>query len=198
MENITVSNGGAEREDDDAYRERIYMAPESLTNAGSEGAYKYFAKSTSALISDVYVYMPSPGQVAIKVLLIDGQLPTQEIIDKVMDAVTSKTIRPLTDHVLVSAPETVEFDLDMSYYIETNAIDKTILHQKIQAAINEWLLWQQSKIGRDINTSKLISMCIKEGAKRVEIKSPGYTVVEEGEVARIINRNVVFGGVEDD
>lgn len=198
VENITISNGGAEREEDDAYRERVYLAPESLTNAVSEGAYMYFAKKASALISDVYVYMPIPGEVSVKVLLKDGQLPTQEIIDQVYESVNAKWIRPLTDYVTVDAPTVVTFDLDMTYYIETNAIDKTLLHQKVQDAVDEWLVWQQSKIGRDINPSKLISMCIKAGAKRVEIRSPNFTIVEPGEVAHLENQNVVFGGVEDD
>lgn len=198
VENITVSDGGAEREEDAPYKERIYMAPEKLTNAGSEGAYMYFAKSASALISDVYVYMPKPGYVDIKILLKNGQLPSDEMIDKVLEAVSGKTVRPLTDHVSAGAPTVISFDLDMTYYIETNAVDKTLVHQKIQAAVAEWLVWQQSKIGRDINPSKLISLCIKAGAKRVDIRSPEFKVIEQGEVAQLDMSNVHFGGVEDD
>ncbi|MGE7113258.1 baseplate assembly protein [Lysinibacillus sp. NPDC047702] len=198
VENISVSEGGAEREADEPYRERIYLAPESLTNAGSEGAYMYFAKSASALISDVYVYMPMPGYVDIKILLKDGQLPSDEMIDKVLKAVSGKTVRPLTDNVSAGAPTVISFDLDMTYFIETNAVDKTLVHQKIQTAVAEWLVWQQSKIGRDINPSKLISLCIKAGAKRVDIRNPAFTVVEQGEVAQLDMSNVHFGGVEDD
>jgi len=198
IENITVSDGGAEREEDAPYKERIYMAPEKLTNAGSDGAYKYFAKSASALISDVYVYMPTPGCVDIKILMKDGKLPSPEIIDKVLNAVSGKRVRPLTDRVSAGAPTITAFDLDMSYFIETDAVDKTLLHKKIQAAVDEWLVWQQSKIGRDINPSKLISLCIKAGAKRVDVRSPVFTVVEQGEVAQLDMLNVHFGGVEDD
>ncbi len=198
VENITVSDGGAEQEQDKPYRERIHLAPERLSNAGSEGAYEYFAKSASALIDDVYVYMPSPGCVDIKVLLYGGQLPSQEIIDKVLEAVSPKKIRPLTDNVTAGAPEVNEFELDMTYYIETSAVDKNLIHQKIQEAVDEWLKWQQSKIARDINPSKLISLCMKAGAKRIEVNSPPFTAIPKGHVAQIGSKTVTFGGVEDD
>lgn len=198
VENITVSDGGSEVEDDDHYRERIRLAPEKLSTAGSEGAYAYFAKSASALIEDVYVYMQSPGCVDIKVLLKNGQLPSQEIIDKVLETVSSKNVRPLTDFVTASAPNLMLFNLDMSYYIDVNEVDKNLIHQKVQDAVNEWILWQQSKIGRDINPSRLISLCMKAGASRVEVNSPNFTIINKGEVARLDTKNVVFGGLEDD
>lgn len=198
VENITVSAGGALAETDDAYRERVYLAPEKLSTAGPEGAYKYHAKSASALISDVYVYSSAPGHADIKILLENGQLPTQEIINKVYEKVNARDVRPLTDTVSVGAPEIIQFDLEMKYFIETNAIDKSLIHLNIEKAVAAYKLWQSSKIGRDINPSKLISDCIRAGAKRVEIISPSFTVIEEGQVAVIANENVSFGGVEDD
>lgn len=198
VENITTSHGGAEREDDTAYKARIYLAPEALTNAGSEGAYKYFAQSASALISDVYVYMPTPGRVNISVLLQNGELPTQEILDLVYEKCSAKTVRPLTDQLTVNAPNVIPYDLNVVYYIETNAVDKTVIQENILKAIDDYVVWQQLKIGRDINASKLISMCIAAGAKRVDVISPTFTLVNEGEVAQINTKTVTFGGVEDD
>lgn len=198
VENVTISNGGAEIESDEAYRERIYLAPETLSNAGSEGAYKYFAKSASALISDVYVYMPTPGKVNISVLLQNGELPTQEILDLVDETCNSTSIRPLTDFVTVGAPNVISYDLELTYYIETNITSKEIVHEKVQQAINNYIVWQSSKIGRDINPSKLISDIVRAGAKRVNIVSPIFTMLDPGEVAQIGTQNVIFGGVEDD
>lgn len=198
VENITVSHGGAEIEDNDSYRERIYLAPEKLTNAGSEGAYEYFARKASALIDDVYVFMPQPGYVQISVLLQNGELPTQEILEAVYESCNAKSVRPLTDYVNAKVPDVVHYDLDVTYYLETNAVDKNVIRQKVQQAIEEFIIWQQSKIGRDINPSKLISDCIKTGAKRVVVNSPNHTVVVPGQVAQIGTKTVTFGGVEDD
>ena len=198
VENITVSNGGAEREVDEAYRERVYMAPEKLSNAGSEGAYEYFARKASALISDVYVYMPTPGYVNISVLLQNGELPTQEILDMVYESCTPRHVRPLTDCVTVEAPQVVEYDLNVTYYLETESIDKELIRSKIERAIDDFIVWQSEKIGRDINPSKLIREIVRARAKRAEIGSPSFTIVNPGQVAQIRNKNVVFGGVEDD
>ncbi|EHP5534341.1 baseplate J/gp47 family protein, partial [Escherichia coli] len=41
--NLTASTGGSEQEDNDRLRERIRLAPESFTNAGSRGAYRFHA-----------------------------------------------------------------------------------------------------------------------------------------------------------
>lgn len=198
VENITVTSGGAPRESDESYRRRIYLAPEALSNAGSNGAYEYFARSASSLISDVYVYSSAPGHVNICVLLQNGELPSQEILDAVYEKCSNKTVRPLTDNLTVELPTVVKYDLNVSYYIETNAISKTLIHEKVQQAIGNYLVWQSSKIGRDINPSKLVFDCVEAGAKRVDIVSPSYTVVNSGQVAQLDVKTVTFGGLEDD
>lgn len=72
MVNVTTSEGGADIESDDNFRERIHQAPESFSCAGSEGSYIYHAKSVSQLISDVAVSSDVPGNVQVYVLLKDG------------------------------------------------------------------------------------------------------------------------------
>ena len=53
VENITESYGGSDIENDENYRERIQIAPESFSVAGSAGAYKYFARTAHQDIIDV-------------------------------------------------------------------------------------------------------------------------------------------------
>ena len=53
--NISIPTGGSETESDDAYRERVLLAPESFSVAGSVGAYKYWARAVSPTICDVHV-----------------------------------------------------------------------------------------------------------------------------------------------
>lgn len=198
VENITVSAGGSLEEDEESYRNRIYLAPEKLSNAGPTGAYEYYAKSASPLISDIFVDSPQPGYVNISVLLKNGELPSEEIIQLIYEKVNARDVRPLTDFITVSAPEIVTYDLDVVYYIETNAVDKTLIHQNVEKAIDEYAKWQSSKIGRDINPSKLISDCYKAGAKRVEVRTPVFIAINKGQVAVMENKNVTFGGLEDD
>ena len=53
--NTTVPTGGAAEESDEAYRQRILLAPESFSVAGPVGAYEYFARRVSPAICDVHV-----------------------------------------------------------------------------------------------------------------------------------------------
>ena len=58
VSNLTASSGGSEQEDDDRLRERIRLAPESFTNAGSRGAYRFHAMQAHPNIVDVAVLSP--------------------------------------------------------------------------------------------------------------------------------------------
>ena len=107
VENITESAGGADRESDAAFYERMRESVETYSTAGPLGGYEYFAKSASALIADVKATSPKPGEVDVRVLLTGGELPGEEILKEVLDILNADTVRPLTDHVTVAAPQAV-------------------------------------------------------------------------------------------
>lgn len=67
--NVTTSEGGAEVQSDDSYREDIRLAPENFSTAGPEGAYIYHAKRASTKIADVTVWSPEAGKVEVRPLL---------------------------------------------------------------------------------------------------------------------------------
>ena len=196
--NITESSGGSDAETDDNFRERIRIAPESFSVAGPSGAYSFWARSAHQDIVDVTVVSPNPGEVEIYVLLKDGGIPSQEILDVVLETVSDEKVRPLTDHVSALAPTVVEYDVDVIWWL---ASDKTVEASQISAdvskAVNNWISWQKSALGRDINPSVLISGIIASGAKRVDVVSPSFTVLTPGEVAIAGSVSVTFGGIED-
>lgn len=59
ISNTITTAGGADIEDDDSYRDRIQLAPESFSVAGPTGAYIHWAKSAHQDIKDVAVYRNS-------------------------------------------------------------------------------------------------------------------------------------------
>jgi phage-related baseplate assembly protein len=196
--NITTSAGGADIESDDAYRERIHQAPEQFSTAGPSGAYEYWAKTASQLIIDVSVYSPSPGVIEIRPLLSGGEIPGDEIIDAVLNICSDTKIRPLTDNVLVLAPEQISYDLNLSYWIgQKNAALALSIQQAVTMAINEYIIWQKSKLGRDLNPSELTARIMAAGAKRVNIVSPIYTDVSQSQVAIADQVTITYGGLED-
>ncbi len=196
--NITTSEGGAELQDDDSFREDIRQAPENFSTAGPDGAYSYHAKRASTQIADVTVYLPEPGEVEVRPLLTGGKIPGSEMLAIVKAALNDKKVRPLTDKVTVIAPEQVSYAVNMTYYIDSdNQTQATAIQAAVNTAVDEYITWQKSKLGRDINPSELIVKVMAAGAKRVAVTSPVFTVVDSTQVAVCTESSIVLGGIED-
>lgn len=199
VENITNTQGGANIEDDEHYRERIYNAPSAYSVAGPVDAYKTIAKSTSTLIIDVSATSPTPGTAEIRPLMEGGEIPTQTILDAVYDKLSKDTVRPLTDHVVVLAPTVKSYNVNYIYYISSqNAARAAEIQTAVSDATSNYNLWQRSKLGRDINPDELISLVKAAGAKRLVVTSPVFEVVAESEVARSATVSITYGGLENE
>lgn len=197
--NLTESTGGAEEESDDAFRLRIHSAPESFSVAGPEGAYRYWAMTASSSIIDVAVTSPALREVVVVPLLRGGELPTQDVLEAVEAALNDRTIRPLTDLVTVQSPETVDYDITLTYYISRDrATEATNIQAAVSAAVDAYRLWQKSKLGRDINPSELTWRVMSAGALRLEVTSPTFVEVGALQVAQDVTMDVVYGGLADD
>jgi phage-related baseplate assembly protein len=200
VSNTTESEGGADAETDDAYAERIQQAPESFSVAGPDGAYRYWARTASQLIIDVLVHSPSPGVVEIRPLLQGGEVPGQEILDLVDLVCNDRAIRPLTDDVQVLTPEQVDYDISLTYWISTaNASIAASIQSAVNQAVNDYKLWQKSKLGRGIDPSELNARIKSAGAKRVVVTLPAaYQSIESYQVAAEDQVTVTYGGLEND
>lgn len=198
--NIDTSQGGSDIEDDDSFRENIHEAPEGYSVAGPEGAYKYFAKKYNQSIIDVRVDSSNPGTVDIRILLTNGEIPTLTFLQGLSDYLSDKTRRPLTDHVIVSAPDIVNYDITLTYYIsDDNSDTATTIKSNVDKAVQDYILWQKSKIGRSINVDELLTRIKNAGAKRSVIVSPTYTALTNNQIAiASANVTVTYGGIEDD
>lgn len=197
-ENITATSGGAEEEDDDSYYERMRESMESFSTAGPINGYIYFTKSVSAAVADVAVTSPEACAVDVRVLLQDGQQATEAVLKEIEDALNASDIRPLTDKVTVSVPETVSFDVDVTFFIsQPNAASATVIEAAARQAVKDYISWQTSKMGRDINPSYLTAKLMEAGVKRVEVRKPVYTAVDEIMVAKLNKENVLNGGIEN-
>lgn len=201
VENVTESYGGSDIENDENFRERIQIAPESFSVAGPTGAYEYFARSAHQDIIDVAVVGPpdtEPGNVNIYPLMLNGDLPTQEILDTVYEVCNAEDKRPDTDFVHVLSPEAVYFELDVKYWIDRKrATQAAQIQVAVESAVNGWVTWQRSKLGRDLNPSELNHRMVAAGAKRTEIISPEFKVLTASQVAIMTLKTLTLGGLED-
>ena len=199
VENTEKSTGGTEIESDQSMAERIYLAPSSYSTAGPDDAYEYWVKESNPAIGDVKISSPTPGVVDIRFLMADGSIPDDTMIEVVKSAVNQRGKRPLTDFVQVQAPEIEEYNIDVTYYI--NSSDNkivTVIQEQVDAAISEYQLWQTAKVGRDINPDELIARINHAGAKRAVVRAPSFHVIGETAKAQCTGINVVYGGLEDD
>ena len=200
--NISVTSGGADVESDAEYAERIRMAPNSFSVAGPEKAYVYHASTVSSAIIDVRAISPEPGVVHVYSLLEDGELPGEELLSQIESHLRADTLRPLTDYVEALAPVKREYSINVDYWIsEEDKTQSVMLQAAVEDAVNQYRLWQQTKIGRDISPSRLIHNVIAAGASRIdsETMEPScFQVLQGNEVAQCVDVNINFMGFKDD
>ena len=173
--NIDTTAGGSDQETDDQYRYRLWLAIESFSTCGPHDAYEFWALSAHPDIIQAVIYSAPAiaGEVWIYPLMDGGVLPTQEIMDLVYASCNADTRRPLTDYVTVKLASTFTYTLNFDYYVLTdNQVLLSTIQANVQQAANDWIQWQRSAIGRDLNGDELIKRCLEAGAKRIVINSP--------------------------
>ena len=204
--NTVATSGGADAESDDHLRARIWRTPESFSCAGPYGAYEFWAASANPDIIDVSVWSDPPhaGKVYIYPLMVGGALPSAAVIDQVYAACNDERIRPLTDQVFVQAPIPVtSAGCVVKYWIRTrDGQFASDIRTKVEAAFAEYLIWQKTKLGRDINPSKCDAMIVDAGAKRTDISEASSTfefvVVNPQSVASLTSPTLTYMGLEDE
>ena len=199
VSNTDTSAGGQDVEKDENLAERILLAPAGYSVAGPDAAYQYWTKKYNSGIADVKVTSPTEGIVDIRFVMEDGELPEENLITGLKEYLSDSNIRPLTDKVQTGAPDLVECNINLTYYINRRDASRTEkIKKNVESAIEIFKVWQQERIGRDINPSKLLYFIIQAEAKRADIIEPAFIKVPDNAVARIQNVNVVYGGIEDD
>lgn len=189
VSNTTVSAGGVEIEDDEAYRERVLLAPESFSVAGPVGAYQYWARQASPAVVDVHVAndtdgggQPIGGRVAVTVLAKDG-LPNAELISKIQAALSAEKRRSLCDIVVVKAPTAVDYTLDAELTLFTGTDARTAK----AAAEQAWAVYEaarRSRLGLDIVPLDIMSALKVAGVYNVVLHNLPLTVVNPDQWAR--------------
>lgn len=128
----------------------------------------------------------------------NGELPDETILEKVLAACSDSEVRPLTDKVVVDAPNVIEYDIDLTYY--TTAATEGACIQTVEAeggAIDQYIEWQSGALGRHISPDKLRSIIYDPhwdgavGATRVVINSPEFTELNDTTIARFSGNKII-------
>ncbi len=172
--NLAITSGGTDEESDDRLRERIKLAPESFSVAGSRLAYRHHAMAAHQDIVDVAVLSPVPGVVHLYPLTQSG-LPSAVIQDLVVAACSDEKVRPLTDTVEVLPP--VEFAYSLSARLTVyRGQDAAIVLASAQAQAAAFVAAQAAALGRDIVPSQIIAVLSIPGVYRVDLLLPAATL----------------------
>lgn len=156
------ASGGNNREDDEAYRERIRQHGLMPVTTGPEDMYEAQAKGASSQILDAHALKLDDGEVGIYLILEDGA-SSAAIIQDVEDVLSAETTRPLTDTVTVSLAEDVTYVLNVKYSCDSSS---SVLAAIAQAA-SDYQEWQDNTIGRAFNPDRLMAAIYQAGAMRV-------------------------------
>lgn len=201
VQNITESSSGVDLESDEDFRERIYQYPDSYTNGGTKRSYEYWIKKASQHIKDVYLgKRPNSTEIDI-VLLWDnetGQYSDNDLAE-VKAAIDWDKMPVFTDTLTFQKPTAKDYSIDLDYYLyESDKYREAEIKKAVEESVKDYIAWQRSKLGRDINQNELVRRCMVSGAKRVVVRNPNFTTVQGIEIANCTSMSVTFKGWEDD
>ncbi len=181
VSNEAITEGGADDETDDEFRERIKLAPASFSVAGPTGAYKFFAKSANPSIVDVAVTSLTPGEVNIYPLLEDGGIPGSDILDAVAAICDDEKVRPLTDTVNVLAPSAEDFTI-VAQLIKLPDADTNDIETAVNDNLDAYVADRINRLGIDVVRSQIIALCMVPGVYDVTLVEPAADIVATEEV----------------
>ena len=115
---------------------------------------------------------------------------------------SSEDIRPMTDFVQVMKPAVHEYEITVHYWISAEDKTRTLsIQTAVEAAVENYRLWQQSKIGRDIAPARLIASVINAGAARIEASTmtpSAFVELGPNTVAQCKKVTVVYEGYKSE
>ena len=137
------------------------------------------------------------GRVKVVPLMEGGELPDEETLQAVYDAVNDRTVRPMTDVVTVEAPTPVDYAISVKYWATIDS--EAAVVQAVEGeggAIDRYVADQSAKLGRDIEPDVLKTYIMQAGALRCDVTSPTRTAVSGLQVARLTGTPTVAHEVE--
>ncbi|NLR73593.1 baseplate assembly protein [Leeia aquatica] len=180
--NTSVTANGFDEEDTERLRERIRLAPESFSNAGSRLAYRFHALKAHQSIVDVAVLSPTPGAVKLYPLLASG-LPDSNMLSLVEVTCSADRVRPLTDQVQALSPVAVDYAITAQLQLYSN-VDAASVKALAQQRAEAYRAERAAGLGRDIVPSQVTAALQVPGVYQVILTAPALKTLADYEWAR--------------
>lgn len=198
-----TESAAAVMEDDDTYRQRLALAPESWSTAGPVGAYLFWALSASGDVLDVAAYSEDEGvclapRIRVVILPRDGLSDEEKaaLIVTVKVALSRIRLRPMGDLVTVEFATQITFNVLAHLRIRQGA-SAAIVKAEAEKRILQYCSGRLRWIGDDIagpvwligrrmrqatiaaaalgTDANVVEVDIPEPAADVNAPHPGYT-----------------------
>jgi len=166
---LSVFAGGADAEDDERYRDRIWLSRDRRTTAGSTNMYTFYAKSADVRVEEVAVLNGGAG--VVQVFVLGEAMQTPDDLVESVDAYLSKDeIRPLTDTVIVAAAAIKNIVIDATLYAnQTDLVDI----EAIKARFAQYV----GKFGTRLSIAKIYDLLGDSNIVDVALTEPTESVV---------------------
>lgn len=185
-------------EDDEHFRQRLYLSFDRLNTAGSKNAYKAFALGVDGRIKDAFIFSPAGGIVDVYLLFEKGTKShvQEELQQKVQAFLSAEDIRPLCDNVTVKIASVKKYNIEATLQV-FNLHEKAEIEKRAKESVNDFCTHAR-RFGFDITTSAIIKALFVQGVQNVQLKSPLDTIaVAQHEVAELERIQLTIKGQED-
>eukprot|EP00697_Spironema_sp_BW2_P007581 gnl/Spiro4/21903_TR10749_c0_g1_i1.p1 gnl/Spiro4/21903_TR10749_c0_g1~~gnl/Spiro4/21903_TR10749_c0_g1_i1.p1 ORF type:complete len:332 (+),score=-66.64 gnl/Spiro4/21903_TR10749_c0_g1_i1:793-1788(+) len=196
--NLDRTSGGNDAETDEQLRARVKLAPSAFSVAGPTEAYVFYAKSTDPAIVDVSCVTTAPGEVTLYPLCKGGVLSSPALKNKIFATCNDHKVRPQNDTVLIADPSVVNYTIDVTLILYTDAVTSDVVSQ-VQSNLSSYQQKRLNSLGKDIVISQIIGQCLIPGqVYKVIVNAPtADTVADESTYTRCTGINVTIGGATD-
>ena len=180
-------------EEDDALRERIQLSYEGLTTAGPRNSYILHARNASGLVIDATAESPSPAEVVVTVLSLEGSgAASLELLEEVRLHLNDDDVRPVADRLTVQSAVVIDYSIEAVLYPQTPGPENEAYLAESQKRLSEWIN-PRRRLGLEVARSGIDAQLHIPGIARVELV--GWTDIQpsKAEAAYCTGYSVTLG-----
>lgn len=156
-------------ESHDALRERVQLVYEGLTTAGPRNSYILHARNASALVADATAESPSPAEVVVTVLHLQGNgVAEQPLLDTVLKYLSDDDIRPVGDRLTVQSAEVIEYRIDAVLHMAGTGSENEAILAAAEQRLAGWVN-PRRRLGVEVPRSAIDAQLHISGVGRVDL-----------------------------
>ncbi|MGO4003739.1 baseplate assembly protein [Pseudomonas fluorescens] len=180
-------------EDDDALRERIQLSYEGLTTAGPRNSYILHARNASGLVADATAESPSPAEVVVSVLSLEGSgAASPELLEQVRLGLNDEDVRPVGDRLTVQSAVVIDYAIEAVLYPQSPGPENEAYLAEAQKRLSEWIN-PRRRLGLEVARSGIDAQLHIPGISRVELLDWTDIRPSKAEAAYCTGYNVTLG-----